>query len=88
VGEALVEGGEGCVEGLGQGDVPGVVGREVVAQRPDAFGERFVGEQLDREIGEVVVRRGGRVTGDGAEPSGRMRFASRFFGTADSRRFR
>ncbi len=53
-GEAPVAGEQGGLEGLGEGDVGGVVDREVVSQLPAAGEERSVLDALHRHIAEII----------------------------------
>ncbi len=52
-GEAPVAGEQGRVERFGEGDVGGVMGREVVPKLPDARKQEIVGISTQREVGEV-----------------------------------
>ena len=71
-GEAAVERHQRGVQRLRQGHVPRVVRGQVLAQLPDAFRVRLVGEQLYRQLAEVDVRQrgtvGGQVPGERGAP--------------------
>jgi hypothetical protein len=58
LGDATIKSDELDVESLRQGDVTGVVDREVVAQVPRPRRQELVGPQLDRQIDEVGVSQG------------------------------
>lgn len=62
--ETVVQRGERGVEELRDGDVPGVVGGEVVAELPDAVADDRVGNQFDAEVGQVGVGQRCDVVGD------------------------
>ena len=49
-----VTGEQGRVEGFGEGNVDGVVGRQVFTQRPDAIEKRFVAVTLQIEVSKIV----------------------------------
>ena len=48
--EALVTGGQGQLESLGQGDIPCIVQGHGFTQFPGAIRERFVSEELDGQL--------------------------------------
>jgi hypothetical protein len=54
--EPSVAGHERHVEGLGEGDVGGVVRREIVTQAPDPCQQGHVAHSLDAEIDEIRQR--------------------------------
>src|SRR5665647_250516 len=56
-GETLVAGEEWSVEHFGEGDVHGVIGREIVPQIPHARQEKIVRISAQREVSEVLQGR-------------------------------
>ena len=55
-GEAAVAGDQGCVQRLGQGDIGGIIGGQVVPQRPDPRRQQIVGITPNRQVGQVGER--------------------------------
>jgi hypothetical protein len=69
IGERSVAGDERRIDRLGEGDVHGVVGREVVSQLPRATNEIEVGVTVEVEVGEIRDRFLGATGPDLARPN-------------------
>lgn len=66
--DTFIERDERSVQRLGKRDIPGVAGRQVVAQLPDSSGLRLVWEELHAQLEKILVSQvsfvGREVTGE------------------------